>query len=120
MYIGYIGKLEKTASRYHGIKMEKKQVWLMLERDIDWKLKNEVHRRGGLCIKLAATGYAGMPDRLVLIPGGQIVFVELKAPGKHLRPLQKKRFQELSQLGFRVVKIDSSEQVERFIAEVFR
>jgi len=92
----------------------------MLERDVDWKLKSEVYRHGGLCIKLAATGYAGMPDRLVLIPGGRVVFVELKAPGKRLRPLQKKRFQELSQLGFKIVKIDSSEQVDEFIAEVFR
>jgi len=92
----------------------------MLERSIDWKLKREINRRGGMYIKLAATGYAGMPDRLVLIPGGQIVFVELKAPGKHLRPLQKKRFQELSQLGFKVIKIDSAEQIKELIAEVFR
>ncbi len=53
---------------------------------------------------------AGVPDRLVLLPKGKIYFVELKAPGKKLRPLQLKRKEQLESLGFKVYVIDSYEK----------
>lgn len=91
----------------------------MLEKDIEKKLKKEVEKTGGTCLKFAIPGRAGMPDRIVLFPGGRIVFVETKAPGKKLRPLQRKRFRQLRHLGFQVYKIDSVVAIKRFIAEVF-
>ena len=51
-----------------------------LEKDIEKKLVNLVRRRGGLCLKWVCPGWAGVPDRIVLLPGGKIVFVELKRP----------------------------------------
>jgi hypothetical protein len=87
----------------------------MLEKDIEKKLKKEVEKTGGMCLKFAIPGRAGMPDRIVLFPGGRIVFVETKAPGKKLRPLQRKRAKQLQNLGFRVYKIDTLEGVGELI-----
>ena len=90
----------------------------MFESRIERRLKNEVERRGGKALKFTPQGYAGMPDRIILIPGGKTVFVELKAPGKKPRPLQVKRARELHTLGFRVYLIDSIESINSFIKEV--
>jgi hypothetical protein len=87
----------------------------MLEKDIEKKLKKEVEKFDGMCLKFDIPGRAGMPDRVILLPGSRIVFVELKRPGKNLRPLQKKRFKQLRDLGFRAVKIDSVEGVGELI-----
>lgn len=59
-----------------------------------------------------------MPDRIVLLPQGRIIFVELKAPGKKPRPIQKYRIKELTTLGFRVEIIDSIEGINNFIREI--
>jgi len=84
----------------------------MQEKQIEERLVQEVKRRGGICPKFTSPGFAGMPDRLILLPGGRFAFVELKAPGQKPRPLQKARHELLKQLGFQVYVIDSVEQIE--------
>jgi len=91
----------------------------MLESKIERRLKQEVEKRGGRAWKFVSPGMAGVPDRLILLPGGKVIFVELKAPGEQLRPLQEKRAKELRELGFTVYKIDSISEIKSFIAEVF-
>lgn len=59
-----------------------------------------------------------MPDRIVLLPQGKIIFIELKAPGKKPRPIQKYRIKELKALGFRVEIIDSIEGINNIIEEI--
>lgn len=71
-----------------------------------------------MALKFVSPGMAGIPDRLVLLPRGRIYFVELKAPGKNLRPLQVKRKRQLEALGFKVYVIDSYEKIQLFIDEV--
>lgn len=71
-----------------------------------------------MALKFVSPGMAGIPDRLVLLPRGRIYFVELKAPGKNLRPLQLKRKRQLEALGFKVYVIDSYEKIQLFIDEV--
>ena len=73
---------------------------------------------GGIAPKLACPGFDGMPDRLILFPGGRIAFVEVKAPGKKLRPLQVKRKRQLEQLGFLVYCIDGIEQIGGILDEI--
>jgi hypothetical protein len=90
----------------------------MREKQIETKLKREVKRIGGLALKFTSPGNAGVPDRIVLLPNGNVVFAELKAPGKNLRPLQIKRKEQLETLGFKVYIIDSYEKVDAFIQEV--
>lgn len=72
-----------------------------LEKDIERKLRREVERRGGRCLKWVCPGWAGVPDRIVLLPGGRIYFVELKRPkGGKLSAMQLKWGEWLRELGF--------------------
>lgn len=90
----------------------------MLESKIEKRLKREVEKLGGLSLKFTSPGMAGVPDRLVLLPKGRIAFVELKAPGKKLRPLQLKRKEQLELLSFKVYVIDSYKKVDEFLEEM--
>ena len=83
----------------------------MLEKTIEYELKSAVKNMGGIAFKFTAPGYNGVPDRLVLLPYGKLAFIELKAPGKEMRPLQVRRKRQLDQLGFSVYCIDSAEQI---------
>ena len=92
----------------------------MREREVEQSLVRSVKRMGGICPKWVSPGLDGVPDRIVLFPGGRIGFVELKAPGKKLRPLQKKRKEKLESLGFLVFCIDEVEQIEEVLREIQR
>lgn len=83
----------------------------MLEKNIEYKLKSAVKNMSGIAFKFTAPGINGVPDRLVLLPHGKLAFIELKAPGKEMRPLQVHRKRQLEQLGFSVYCIDSAEQI---------
>ncbi|WP_416148932.1 VRR-NUC domain-containing protein [Salipaludibacillus sp. HK11] len=92
----------------------------MLEKDIERKLILEVKKMGGLALKFVSPGFDGMPDRLVLLPNGKQAFVECKAPGKTLRPLQEKRKSQLESLGSLVFCLDGAEQIQPLLSEVMR
>ena len=83
----------------------------MRESSIESYLVRKVKEHGGLCYKFVSPGNPGVPDRIILLPGGRIAFAELKAPGKPLRPLQRRRKAQLEALGFRVYVIDNQEQI---------
>ena len=83
----------------------------MREINIERRLVAAVRALGGLCPKFVSPGWDGVPDRLVLLPGARMAFVELKAPGQRLRPLQHRRKKQLEQLGFRVFVVDGVEQI---------
>lgn len=90
----------------------------MNERDIESRFRKTVKDAGGLALKFISPGYAGVPDRIVLMPKGTMCFVELKAPGEKMRPLQMRRKKQLESLGFRVFCIDSMEGIQKVIKEV--
>ena len=90
----------------------------MLESAIEKRLKKEIEKIGGKALKFVSPGMSGMPDRIVLLPGGEIVFVELKAPGKKRRKLQEYRAKQLQDLGFKVECIDTLEGVNRFVKQL--
>ncbi|WP_434302675.1 VRR-NUC domain-containing protein [Clostridium botulinum] len=87
----------------------------MEESRIEKRLKKEIEKLGGKALKFVSPGVSGVPDRIVLLPQGKIVFVELKAPGKEPRPIQKYRIKELTALGFRVEIIDGIEGINNFV-----
>jgi hypothetical protein len=93
-----------------------------LEKDIERKLRVMVENRDGLCLKWVCPGWAGVPDRIVLLPGGRVVFVELKRPkGGKLSPMQKRWAKVLRDLGFRHWVIWNQEDLDDFlIKEVIR
>jgi hypothetical protein len=80
----------------------------MSESSIEKRLVTEVERVGGWCLKLPAIHNTGLPDRLCLFPGGEVVFVELKAFGKKPRKIQILMHQKLKAMGFRVEVIDTA------------
>ena len=86
----------------------------MRECYIERKFVEAVQNAGGWAIKLTSQGTAGLPDRLVLFPNF-CCFVELKAFGKSMRPLQIKQSQRLQNLGFNVYCIDNISQIKPFI-----
>jgi hypothetical protein len=90
----------------------------MNEKQIENKLTLAVKKAGGIAPKFVSPGFAGMPDRIVLLPDGLIAFVELKAPGKKPRPLQLARHRLLRSLGFKVYVIDSVKQIGRMLDEL--
>ena len=63
----------------------------MREYVVEQAFRDEVKKQGGLALKFSSQTMNGVPDRLVLLPGGHVGFCELKAPGKMMRPLQVKR-----------------------------
>lgn len=90
------------------------------ERDIEKKLVTAVKKAGGLALKFVSPSFAGVPDRLILMPEGRACFVELKRPGEKMRPLQLKRKEMLEDLGFKVYCIDSVEKIGGLIDEIQR
>lgn len=90
----------------------------MREKEIEKRLVQEVKKRGGLCWKFTSPGIDGVPDRIVLMPDGKIAFVELKAPGKKMRPLQVFRKSQLEKLNFDVYCIDEIEQITEVLHEI--
>ena len=81
----------------------------MLEKQIERKLTEEVKKLNGMCLK--QTGMAGIPDRLILLPGGKMAFVELKAPGEKPRKLQQVRIKQLRKMGFMCFVVDGLEMI---------
>lgn len=90
----------------------------MREKQVEQKLVKAVKAAGGICPKLISPGMDGMPDRMVLLPGCRIGFVEVKAPGQKPRPLQEQRHRTLRRLGFPVFVMDDPAQAEDIIREV--
>ena len=90
----------------------------MREKQTEQKLVSSVKRLGGIALKFVSPGFDGMPDRIVLLPGGHMAFVEVKAMGCKPRPLQLARHGMLRRLGFRVYLVDSLEQIGGILDEI--
>lgn len=90
----------------------------MNEKAIEQKLVLTVKSMGGIAPKFVSPGFDGMPDRLILFPGGRIAFVEVKAPGKKPRPLQLARHKLLRNLGFKVYVLDSQAGIKKILSDM--
>ena len=91
----------------------------MREKVLERMIIKAVRASGGLALKFVSPGMDGVPDRLVLLPGGKIAFCEVKAPGKKPRPLQAYRIGQLRRLGFRVYVADSEEKIGEMLNEIY-
>lgn len=90
----------------------------MREKTIEQKLVKAVKAVGGIALKLTCPGWGGVPDRLILLPDTRLAFVEVKAPGETLRPLQVKRKRQLEALGYSVYCIDHPDQIGGVLDEI--
>ena len=85
----------------------------MLEKDIERHLRDGVRNLGGLCLKLVCPGFTGVPDRIILLRGGVIAFVETKRPGQRERQRQAFVQHRLRRMGFNVFSsVDSWKRVD--------
>lgn len=92
---------------------------LVVERDIELFLKKRVEHFGGKCIKLPAMFEEGIPDRLVILPHGVVVFVELKRPkGGRLSEMQKYQIGVLKKLGCNVYVVHNYAEVDKMLEEL--
>lgn len=92
----------------------------MREKTVESKFTSAVKAKGGLAVKFTSPGFNGMPDRLVMFPGGRIAFVEVKAPGETPRPLQRSRLELLRRLGFKAFVLDNTSDIPKIIEEVMQ
>lgn len=90
----------------------------MRESTVEKHLADRVKRLGGLCWKFVSPNLAGVPDRIVVMPGGRVYFVELKAPGKRPRTNQLRRARELAQRDVRALMLDSVEAVDHWLEDI--
>ena len=90
----------------------------MQEKIIEKKLVQRVKAVGGLAPKFVSPGFDGMPDRIVLMPGGKIGFVEVKRKGENPSPLQESRHGLLRRLGFKVYILDDEEKIGGILNEI--
>ena len=88
----------------------------MRERDVERYLRERVKQLGGRAYKFVSPGNNGVPERLVMLPGGKLFFVELKAPGKETTALQDAQIDRISKLGQDVFVVDSKEKVDNILA----
>lgn len=90
----------------------------MLEKDIERKLHKGVKalKHGALCLKFESPGFSGVPDRMILLPGEKVIFVETKRPGKKERARQEYVQGLFRDLGFEVYStVDNKAYVEEVL-----
>ena len=90
----------------------------MREKEIEAALRKAAKKRNGMAFKFVSPGLSGVPDRLVLLPEGRCIFVELKRPGEKPRKVQVLRMKQLRKLGFKTYVADSYESIDKLLDEV--
>lgn len=90
----------------------------MREATIEARLVREVRKLGGLCYKFTSPGNPGVPDRIVILPGGRTIYVELKTEIGRLAKLQQWQIEELRKRGAEVRVLKGLDQVTAFLEEV--
>lgn len=93
-------------------------IHIELERDVEGYLVREVMRRGGLSLKFIPDDVPGMPDRMVLLPGGSLVWVETKRSDGKVRKLQEYQHMRLKKLGQEVWVVYTKEAVDNMLRVV--
>lgn len=87
----------------------------MLEKEIEKQLVQKVKKLGGRAYKFVSPGNVGVPDRLVVLPGGKIGFAELKQKGKQPTQYQTLQIGRLMNMGCFVMVVDSEEKIDLFL-----
>lgn len=92
----------------------------MLEKEIEEKLGKAVHSAGGLYYKFVSPGNEGVPDRIIILPGGRVFFVELKSETGRITAKQKFQLQRLLDQGCDARVVKGEAEVKKFRKEVLK
>lgn len=98
-----------------GIKKIKRMKEKISEKILEKNLREEIKKLGGWAVKFWGVSFSGFPDRIILMPGGKISFVELKSTGKKPSPRQEVVIGMLQNLGFKVFVIDTKILLNEFL-----
>lgn len=88
------------------------------ERDIEKWLRQKIEQMGGIAMKFTSPGNDGVPDRIAILPGGQVWFIELKASGEEPRKIQEWQIKRLRNLGCNVAVITGMNEAHNWLWEV--
>lgn len=88
------------------------------EKVLEAELRERCKALGWMCIKLTSQYQRGLPDRLILMPGGRVCFAEIKTTGKKPTALQRVMHERLRALGYRVEVVDTTESLDNLIVEL--
>ena len=91
---------------------------MILERDIERYLVRRTIEHGGVAYKWVSPGRVGVADRIVLLPGGVVWFVELKTVKGRLSPWQKLFAADMRRMGMNYIVIRSKEEVDAYISSL--
>ena len=89
-----------------------------MEKAVEAYLRQRVKAAGGIALKLVCPGWTGVPDRLIVLPGGRVYFAETKDRGKKPRLKQQLMHERLRALGFQVFVPDSKDAVDGMLEEI--
>lgn len=91
-----------------------------LEKSIENILRKAVEDEGGVCLKWTCPGHRGVPDRMILFPGGIIAFVELKRPGAKVKAggLQEWWRMKILSFGFPCYEISTVKQIQQLVFQL--
>lgn len=90
-----------------------------MEKDIEAQVGRMVKQRGGLWLKWSSPGYTGVPDRILLAPGGRVAFVEMKQEGGRLSARQRYVGRLLQSFGFKWFVVYNKDEAREMLREVF-
>lgn len=90
------------------------------EADTEAYLTRQVHALGGECLKIASPGHAGVLDRLILLPGDVMCFVEVKRLGERPSKLQQRFLRRVNELSIPAAVIDSREAADALLRDLVR
>lgn len=88
------------------------------ERDIEKWLREKIQQLGGVAMKFTSLGNDGVPDRIAILPGGQVWFIELKKDGEVPTKIQEWQIERLRKLGCNVAVIAGMKEARAWIWEV--
>ena len=89
-----------------------------MEKDLEAWTGREVRRRGGLWLKWVSPGCSGVPDRILIAPGGKVAFVEMKQKGGKVSQRQRYVLSLLTRMGCQAYVVFTKEEVRGMLQEV--
>ena len=113
--LGTKNSLNKTSHKRAREKLQIRKETGMKERDIEVLLREGVKQLGGKAYKWVSPGNAGVPDRIVILPGGKVIFVELKQENGRLTRMQKVQQETLRGMGAVAVTLCGAEDVKMYL-----